>query len=102
MIPSARVESSWHITGSKVELLVPRQKQALFHRLLPESRRWDRFRLDRSASRIFELIDGFRSVADMVDIHAERYPDDCLQLESRVLNLLRQLEQHGLVEIKQI
>jgi len=102
MIPTARVESNRLPTGQRIEILVPRQRQAFLHRLLPEARRWHRYRLDRGASRIFELIDGRRSVADLVDIHAERYPDDTLQLESRVLGLLHQLEQHGFVEIKQI
>jgi len=106
LIPTAKVEADWSIAGDRMELLIPRYKGPLFdrllHRLSPPEHRWFRYRLDVAASRFFGLIDGYRTVADLVDIYGERYPEDSAQLEPRLLGLLQVFEQQGFVDLKTI
>lgn len=107
LIPSTRVRSAWLPSGDRVELLRLRyENDPLFRRIIvpltPKEKRWERYRLDPRASRIYALIDGYRTVADLVDIYRDEFPDDVNQIESRIYNLLRSLEAHGFVSIKEI
>ncbi|MEZ4389400.1 MAG: PqqD family protein [Candidatus Krumholzibacteriia bacterium] len=106
LIPRSRVKVDWLPTGDRLELLIPRYSDPLVRRVLqrlarPE-RLWVRYRLDPRASRIYSLIDGYRTVADLVDIYRETYPEDCAQVSGRVMGLLRSLEAQGFVTFKQI
>ncbi|MBD3222720.1 PqqD family peptide modification chaperone [bacterium] len=106
VIPRTTVQSDWDRAGERLELLIPRYKGPLFDRMLhrwtaPE-RRWIRVPLDRRGSRIYHLIDGYRTAADLVDIYREQYPDDADQIEGRVLRFLLTLQQHGYLDLKRI
>ncbi len=106
LIPRARVDSGWLPTGDRLELYIPRYKDpllsAILRRVSRPERLWLRYRLDPRASRIYSLIDGYRTVADLVDIYREEFPDDATQVAARVLRLLRSFEDHGFVAIKTI
>jgi len=106
VIPRKTVQCDWDRAGERLELLIPRYKGPLFDRMLhrwtsPE-KRWIRVPLDRRGSRIYDLIDGYRSAADLVDIYREHHPDDADQIAGRVLRFLLTLEQHGYLDLKRI
>jgi hypothetical protein len=106
LIPRATVAKDWNSAGERLELLIPRYRGPLFDRLLHNvmtpKERWIRYPLDPRGSRIFELIDGYRTAADIADIYRELYPDDSAQIRARVYRFLLTLERHGFVHLKRI
>lgn len=102
-IPRALAYSELGPSGDHIEILLPRFRDRLvlkyFAPYMPRDKRWIRYPLDSRGSRIWCLLDGQRTVAEVIDAYADRYPGDSYQAPQRVWAYLRYLESHGFVEV---
>ncbi len=103
LIPRAVVHSDLAPSGDHIEILFPRHKDPLLLRFfapyMSRSRRYERYPLDFRGSRIWCLLDGRRTVADVIDAYSDKYPGDAYQVPQRVWNYLQNLQQHGFIDM---
>jgi hypothetical protein len=101
-VPTVRAEPLG--TDLRIQLLSPRYRDPLIRRFvvpcLPPDMRWDRYPLDTRGSRIWLLIDGQRTVAELVAEYQWIYPDDTDQVTERVGRFLQTLQRHGFIDLK--
>ncbi len=81
-----RQKSGYHLEMLENELLLfsPEQTLVLY--------------FNETASVVWELCDGQRTVEDIVLLLSEAYPEAREAIESDVLSTLEQLEHHGVIE----
>jgi hypothetical protein len=101
-VPTVRAEP----LGSdlRIQLLSPRYRDPLIRRFvmpcLPPDMRWDRYPLDTRGSRIWRLIDGQRTVAELIAEYQWIYPDDTAQVTERVGRFLLTLQRHRFIDLR--
>ncbi len=102
-IPRRTVEAEMVGADDRVNLLSPRYRDPILKRFvvprLPDDMRWDRYPLDVRGSRIWRLVDGRRTVAEIVWAYRRLYPEDRVQVGERIGRFLLMLKQHGFVEV---
>lgn len=105
-IPVPTVEAEPLGTDQRIQLLSPRYRDPLIRRFvlprLPSDMRWDRYPLDIRGSRIWRLIDGRRTVAELVAEYQWIYPDDTTQVAERIGRFLMTLQHHGFIDWKRL
>jgi len=102
-VPCPRVASVRSRSDSRIELLKPRYRETLLQRILTPYLRaeqcWDRFPLDARASRIWRLIDGRRTVGEVVDAYRGIHPEDHDQIDLRICRFLQLLRDQGFLDL---
>ena len=103
LIPRPLADSHWSVCGDHVEIFLSRYKDsALIRFLAPRMsrlRRYERYPLDSRGSRVWCLLDGRRTVRDVVEAYERRYPHDAFQAPQRVWSYLQILESSGFIEV---
>jgi len=103
-IPVATVPSESRLGSNRVELLTPRSADPLLRqfltRFVPERERWHRYPLDAKGSRIWRLIDGRRTVAEVIAAYRRANPEDDAQVAGRIYSFLQLLQDHGFIHVK--
>lgn len=103
LIPRPLVHSDLSPSGDHIEILRSRHKAPFVLRYIApgmsRTRRWECFPLDFRGSRIWCLLDGRRTVREVVETYEHQYPGDAYQLPQRVWQFLQTLEQHGFIEV---
>jgi hypothetical protein len=104
LVPVRRIESELFDAEDRIRLLEPRFKKGLLGRFLqsrlPRNRAHVKVELDARGSDLWRAIDGRASVADLVRLFVERYPDDTEQAAERVWRFLAVMEHHGFIELE--
>ena len=102
-VPRRIVEAEMVGADDRVNLLSPRYRDPILKRFvvprLPDAMRWDRYPLDVRGSRIWRLVDGRRTVAEVVWAYRRLYPQDDVQIGERIGRFLMTLQQHGFIAL---
>jgi hypothetical protein len=102
-VPRQIVEAEALGSDVRVQLLSPRYRDPLLKRFvvprLPDDMRWDRYPLDTRGSRIWRLVDGRRTVAELIWAYRRMYPEDHTQISERIGRFLLSLKQHGFIDV---
>ena len=103
LIPRPLADSHWSASGDHVEIVRSLYRNSSLIRLLAPRisrfRRYERFPLDSRGSRVWCLLDGRRTVRDVVEAYERRYPHDAFQAPQRVWSYLQILENSGFIEV---
>ena len=103
LVPRPLAHSELSRAGDRIEVLCSRYNNRFVRRLLEPglspSRRWKRFPLDFRGSRIWCLLDGRRTVEEVIETYEYRYPGDACQVSQRVWSYLQTLQRHGFIEV---
>ncbi len=103
LIPVRRLEHEALEDDGLIRLLQPRFKDGILGRFLqphlPQERAHVKVELDARGSAIWRAIDGRSSVAELVRLFIERYPDDTEQAPERVWRFLAVMAHHGFIDL---
>lgn len=103
-IPRRAVPSEPPGFDDRVHLLKSRCRDPFVRRFVvpsvPSQRWWIRYPLDVRGSRIWQLIDDQRAVADVVEAYRQKYPQDLDQIDARIWRFLVSLQHHGFLTIE--
>ena len=106
LIPAAKVQHEMDSTAQKVTLLVPRYNDPLFGRFiqpyLSEKKKFIRLPLDQRGSWIWRQLDGQSTVAHMVRIFENEFPDDLKDVPERLSGYLYSMWENKFVEFSNL